>query len=65
MGIVNNEWIDRLIMGEWENPEFRKGYIEATEELYRETGIDTFHEIDELDAKLESKRMAKTGEAIK
>lgn len=65
MVTVNKEWIERQIEKEWENPEFRKGYIEATEELDREMGTNTLYQIVELDAKLEAKRMARTGEKTK
>ena len=52
MGIVNNEWLERQIQKEWENPECRELYIEATIELDNETGLDTLNEIAELDEKL-------------
>ena len=49
--IDGNKWVDQQIIKEWNNPEFRKYYIEATQEIYDETGLDTFDEIEELDRK--------------
>ena len=44
-------WLDKMIADRWNDPEFRDAYIDVTQEIYDETGVDTFDKIEEYDKK--------------